>query len=246
MSRHALKDMNKSLPIRIARKFLCRQVLEGPFKGMAYTNESYGSTLMPKILGTYELELHEVLSKQLQRQPLKVVDVGAAEGYYAVGTLYSNPQAHVTAFEATGEGRTLMLQLAKKNGVQDRLQIEGLCTPVSFNAALHRNPGALVVMDVEGAEEQLLDPEAVPGLTACTIVVEIHDDLGILIRQRFEASHNILSIASRQISPSDIKVTFFRLIASLSQRLTARLLQERPYAMTWLYMVPKRPSAASS
>ena len=60
-------------------------VTSGPFAGMRYIDASFGSAYIPKLLGTYEQELSNVLAGIIAKRPKAVVDVGAAEGYYAVG-----------------------------------------------------------------------------------------------------------------------------------------------------------------
>src|SRR4051812_19305855 len=61
------------------------RVLQGPFAGMQYVTESYGSQLVPKLLGSYENELHDLVEQIVAQRPKIVIDIGAAEGYYAVG-----------------------------------------------------------------------------------------------------------------------------------------------------------------
>ena len=75
-------------------------VLSGPFKGMRYPLRSSGQGgLLPKLLGTYERELSPAIERLISDRPTLVVNVGAAEGYYAVGLALRAPQAQVIAFE---------------------------------------------------------------------------------------------------------------------------------------------------
>src|SRR6478672_6897407 len=61
-------------------------VQHGPFKGMKYPGvNSVGSALIPKLLGSYERELHPLIDSICAGQYDQVVDIGCAEGYYAVG-----------------------------------------------------------------------------------------------------------------------------------------------------------------
>jgi len=52
---------------------------------------------------------------------------------------------------------------------------------------------SLVVIDCEGAEFELLDPERDPSLVAADIIVEIHEDHGdpLELAQRFTSTHTI-------------------------------------------------------
>src|SRR5438105_426555 len=70
-------------------------VLDGPFRGLRYPSaSSLHSGLLPKLLGTYEAELHGPIEHLLKSRTYgAVVDVGAAEGYYAVGFALRCPEA---------------------------------------------------------------------------------------------------------------------------------------------------------
>ena len=61
------------------------RVFSGPFKGMQFIDESFENAFIPKILGIYERELHPAVEAAIALTPRLVVDIGTAEGYYAVG-----------------------------------------------------------------------------------------------------------------------------------------------------------------
>ena len=62
------------------------EVQAGPFKGMRYPQfKAKGSTMLGKLLGTYEGELADLITSLVKQPYDAVVDVGCAEGYYAVG-----------------------------------------------------------------------------------------------------------------------------------------------------------------
>jgi hypothetical protein len=52
---------------------------------MAYIPQAVGSALIPKLLGCYEAELHGVIACALNTTYDTIIDIGCAEGYYAVG-----------------------------------------------------------------------------------------------------------------------------------------------------------------
>src|SRR6476659_6966695 len=82
-----------------------RQVLQGPFRGMQYLSRAYFGSVLPKLLGTYELELREVIESICQLGADRIVDVGAAEGYYAVGLAVRSPGSTIVGFELDATGR---------------------------------------------------------------------------------------------------------------------------------------------
>ena len=142
------------------------RIISGPFRGMRYVEASICSGYLPKLLGTYEMELHSLIEEYCAAEYPVIIDVGAAEGYYAAGMAYRCTQARVHAFESVPEGRTLIGELAQLNGLGDRIAVEGTCTHDNLTALLQNHPGALLIMDTEGAEERLLEPKTIPGLAA--------------------------------------------------------------------------------
>jgi hypothetical protein len=86
------------------RSFATRHGLEvtgGPFAGLRYVPRyvSWSVDLIPKLLGTYEQELHPVIERWLNAGFDTFVDVGSAEGYYAVGLARGVEGARVHAFD---------------------------------------------------------------------------------------------------------------------------------------------------
>ncbi|PPD34634.1 MAG: hypothetical protein CTY18_07945 [Methylomonas sp.] len=220
------------------------RVLSGPFTGMRYLNTSIGSQYEPKLLGTYELELSPIIT-ELAKLPFQiVVDAGAAEGYYAVGMATLLPACRIISFESSPKGQALQAQMASLNGVTERLTINGLCTPESLSAALPQTGNALLIMDVEGAERELLNLTATPALRQTHILVEMHDfldpNLQNLIRQRFENSHQIRLIPIQQRSLEDYP---FALPAwarhGLKDTLLEAISEKRHPDSSWLFMTPK-------
>lgn len=216
----------------------------GPFRGMRYVQASIGSSYGAKLLGTYELELHGVFDTFAAHPFHSIVNVGAAEGYYAVGLARRYPKARVVAFETEAEGQALIWQMARLNRVDDRVEVAGHCDPETLQQRL--KPHSLVWMDVEGAEGSLLDPQIVPILTTCTIVVETHDYLmpGVtdLLRQRFTGSHDITEISTHPRTLADLPLAFRLLFQIAGRRYAASVLNEgRPAAMQWLVLEHRRP-----
>jgi hypothetical protein len=219
------------------------QVAAGPFAGLRYAStRAIGSALSAKLLGTYESELHEFIAR-VQRLPFRcLVDVGAAEGYYAIGLAKTIPSlTQVIAFEADATGREILHKMVTLNG-ESRIDIRGKCEPPALSTAIRDGRATLVLCDVEGYEDTLLDPTEVDGLGRCHILVETHDvlrpGLTATLRCRFRATHAITTIQSRSRTVSDfaIRTWVARLIPP---RIRVRAVNEgRPGPMTWLWMEP--------
>jgi hypothetical protein len=87
--------------VQVARQTRCH-VLLGPFADLRYPFASLPRQLFlgPLQVGSYESELHETVEGIVAREPQVLVNVGAAEGYYAVGLARRLAELEVIAYEA--------------------------------------------------------------------------------------------------------------------------------------------------
>jgi SAM-dependent methyltransferase len=168
-------------------------VRKGPFWSMNLNVPVTEGCSAPKLLGCYEEELHGVIQQLPQRGYQRILDIGCAEGYYAVGLARMIPHAKVYAFDNNPQAQATCQQLAVNNQVANRLQVGGDFTPEMFQQ--FRGARTLLVCDIEGAELQLLDPQLAPALAEFDILVELHDvfqpNLSQQVLARFQASHEI-------------------------------------------------------
>lgn len=102
------KYLLENIVCRIIKEKTNDRVFWGPFTGMIYVGSSVGSEYCPKLLGTYESELHLIIEELCQKLFNTIINVGAAEGYYAIGMAICNPQSRVIAFETTLNGQKLI------------------------------------------------------------------------------------------------------------------------------------------
>ena len=168
-------------------------VQSGPFNGMLFVSESSDACLVPKLLGTYEQELHPHIEAAIARGYGHVVNIGMAEGYYSVGLAMRMPNARIHAFDLNEKAHAVCRKLAELNNVSTRIEIGGLFTGENF--ARYPASDTLVICDIEGDEDALLDPEKYPGLLDLNLIVELHEcfkpGIARKICSRFEASHDI-------------------------------------------------------
>ena len=172
------------------------RVLHGPFAGMQYVRAATEGALAPRLLGSYECELHSFLERFAAEGFDCVIDVGCAEGYYAVGLARLMPNATVYAYDTEERARDACKDLAARNGVEDRMTIGGTFSPGDFENFAGRK--CLVIVDCEGAEVDVLQPEQAPALAQMTLIVETHDlyrrDALATIMRRFSPTHDIVRV----------------------------------------------------
>jgi precorrin-6B methylase 2 len=206
---------------------------------MNYISEAQGSVLIPKLLGIYERELNLVIDR-LCRQPFQnIYVIGAGEGYYAVGMALKIPMARVFAYEANESAHKLISEVAEQNGVSARVSILGLCADEDMRAI---KPDSLVIMDVEGAEERLLDPVKFSGLQSSTILFEAHqppEETQRLILAKFKQTHLILRIDSKERVWKDIRSLPFPLLYYIHRNICFWLDELRGGPMEWYVLYPK-------
>ena len=173
-------------------------VRNGVFKGMKYPEaKSIGSVMFPKLLGCYERELDPTIESICQTAYTEIVDIGCAEGYYAVGLAMRIPTATVYAYDTNSEALQLCRDMARMNGVDDRVVTDSFCGPETLTTLPLTEKG-LIFCDCEGYEKQLFTKDNVNSLSRHDLVVEVHDgmDLSIssYIHDLFAATHHIQMI----------------------------------------------------
>jgi hypothetical protein len=167
-----------------------RKVLEGPFQGLEYPDWSgHGSAVFAKLLGTYEAELYPFVERVLASSPKTVIDIGCAEGFYAVGSARALPSAEVIAADLSAAARQLCSRMARINGVAERIKVVGRVTRDDL-VAFASKPTGWLIADCEGGEMELFDPEVFSRFAGWFILIELHEFLvpGIEDRLISEAS----------------------------------------------------------
>jgi hypothetical protein len=222
------------------------RVLAGPFQGMRYFNKLTWGSLIPKWIGTYEMELHPWIQHLVEEPPKVVVDVGCAEGFYAVGLARLLPGVRVFAFDVDFISRRQLKKLSKLNGVANQIQVAGFCSHQDIER-LAAGSEVLLIVDIEGHETILLDPVACPCLSTTKILVELHPPLrgtGFLedtrreLKTRFAGTHRAEELLSVPRSAAD--ASHLLRLGFQTGEIPALLEEYRGVAQSWLLLSPIR------
>ncbi len=213
---------------------LGNEVMSGPFAGMQINQRTFwpDQNITAKLIGCYEAMLHPVIERAIARlaehpHPT-VVNVGCAEGFYAIGLARRLPRAQIVVSDTDQRSIQLCLRNAEDNHVAERIREYGQHIP----AKVH-----LVVMDCEGSETTYLSESACAQLAYSDIIVECHDFFDVdrpisqeLIR-RLEPTHEVERIDYSE----NIKIGPYQFLSSLSsqQQITA-MMELRPQPTVWL------------
>jgi hypothetical protein len=176
-------------------------VQAGPFAGMMYPGGRVADVdaAIPKLLGVYEQEIGWVFERGIAEQVPTFIDIGCADGYYAVGMAYASPATTTFAYDLSSSARRLCTETALASAVDGRVRI-GKRFSVRALASIPVDR-ALLLCDIEGAEVQLLDRPAAAALAASVVVVEVHEDsfpgAGVRLMRAFADTHRALTVAQR-------------------------------------------------
>jgi hypothetical protein len=149
----------------------------GPLAGFTLIEDSsWGNDKCAKLLGFYEQELLAEMVPSLGADKV-FVDIGAADGFYAVGFVNAGHASRCIAFEATEAGRAVIEETARRLDLLDRVDVRGFCTEASLREALAGLDMKDVVLlcDIEGAEFEILSDAVLSSLSGASLFVEIHD-----------------------------------------------------------------------
>ncbi|MGI8462547.1 MAG: glycosyltransferase [Solirubrobacterales bacterium] len=224
-------------------------VSSGPFAGMRYPRSAvlHWPDLGPRLAGTYEAELHPVVEEIVAGEPALIVNIGAGEGYYAVGLAQRCRGTAVIAYEADPYDAQALNELAAANGVAGQIEARGFCD-VEGLAEIGAQ-GAVVICDCEGAEADLVDLERVSWLRGARLLIEAHESyrpgLTEELEERLAATHEVERIEPAKrylVDHPDLLAT-----PGMSPVQLESVLSELRFVHTpWLWAVPREGERPSS
>jgi hypothetical protein len=175
--RHQLRFLRRQGLLNTALRYVERNgctVRYGPFAGTIYPREAaLNRHSIPKLLGTYEQELHSIIETIGKRKYDLVIDIGSAEGYYAVG-LARLLKTEVLAYEPEPIERAHCEQTARLNGVESLIEFKDMFRPSDIS--LFRGMRVLCVCDCEGFETEIFDANTIQETAKWDLLIELHGD----------------------------------------------------------------------
>lgn len=171
-------------------------VQNGVFKGLRLALPVHAGQALPMITGSYEAELHPYIAAAIKRGYAHVVNIGCGDGYYLVGMARQMPQSQFFGHDTNPVAQEGCRLTAANNQVAERVTVGGLFDGTDF--AQHPAGQTLIICDIEGGEDALLDPARYPALKGHDLIVEVHEmcSPGVTqrLRQRFAATHDIMLV----------------------------------------------------
>lgn len=205
-------------------------VLAGPFQGMKYPLESLGTRhSIPILFGTYECELHPVIEAAIAKNFETIVDIGCAEGYYAVG-LARRTGASVIAYDCDPGERRYCKEMARLNEVATRVTVRGWCSRSDLKKISHGR--CFIVCDCEGYEFDVFSDDVIAALGHSDLLIEVHESEGKdakVLTECFAKTHlaNILQFNAANPGPG-VPPEWKNLARDI-----------RPEGQQWIYFTPR-------
>lgn len=220
-------------------------VQRGLFKGLKLAPNPWwgGLDLGSQCLGYYEQEIMELISSLPDQATKTFIDIGAADGYYAVGMLLSKKSEKCICFEASSVGRAAIRDTWTLNGAPGELEIYGLANQTAIVSLSELEHGkTLALVDIEGGEFDLLTEAVINKLAGCSIIIEVHEwkpdflpnYCHLIRRLHREFDVSIIPRVQRNVfkDPSLRDLTDDNRLLLISER--------RPSNMRFLYLNPKQ------
>ena len=211
-------------------------VMDGPLKGLDFLQQSAEGCHIAKLLGCYEQPLQPYIEQAIQADYPTILNIGCAEGYYAVGMARRMLATRVLAFDLNPNAQQVCTELAARNNISERVTVGALFKPEDF--ATYAGERVLVLCDIEGAERDLLDPAQAPALAGMDLIVESHECLvpGItkLLMERFAPTHDITVVEDNGQRQLPNAPAWFNNLAHLDQLLAVWEWRSGP--TPWLVM----------
>ncbi len=210
----------------------------GPFAGMQLGPRSGEGCHLAKLMGVYEQPLWTVIMAAISRQYSSIINVGAAEGYYAIGMALQMPEGRILAYEGNPVARAVLEELVTLNEVGHRVDCRGMFRTEDL-AACDGQP-VLVICDIEGGEFDLFSELSIKFLRNADLIIETHDvggrGLTAELARRFSETHDATLVSDNGMRTFEAPA-WFQQLSHLDQLLATWEWRSSP--TPWLVLKPK-------
>lgn len=213
-------------------------VRHGPMAGLQLAEGRLAEIDAPvaKVLGTYEQELASVFYAAQERDSV-FVDVGCADGYFAVGMTVRSPKLVTHAYDISRSARDLCRQTAAVNACRHRVTVHGRFDARALRGLDGQAP--FLLCDIEGAEAALFDRALVGLLAGAHVLIEVHEfavpGAGAHLRGVFSGTHD-----ARAFEQAPRRQAAIPELERWDPEEARRALDEsRPRELSWLLFSPR-------
>ena len=212
-------------------------VQNGPFKGMIYDCENYWGNIYPKLLGSYESELHDIINSLIKINFDNIINVGSAEGYFTIGFALKSNVHEIIAVDPFRISKKEINSLIRKNNITKKINFKYWVSNKRLSNWIKTK--TLIIMDCEGSEAGYLKSTSLTNFHKAHILCEIHDfsdhpNIGSDLIKRFNKTHHIKIIRQEKRQFHE-----YRTVENFSENEMIKLLDEhRPKNNYWIFFEP--------
>lgn len=230
-------------------------VAYGPLKGFAIDlKQVWGGLgeLGGKLVGFYEREVLDTIFRPGRPRWRCLVNIGAGDGYYAVGLLKAGAVPMSLCFEADEHARASIAGCAALNGVANRVAIHGRADSGFLHSEAVRGlalADCLFIVDIEGGEFSLFNDEALALLRHSELIIELHGgffpdhpNIGNAFVQRLNEVFHCRLLTTTARDPSTIPE--LNNMNDMDRWLICA--EGRPHLMRWVHCLPREPQPRPS
>lgn len=192
-------------------------------------------------LGVYEKHIQEKLF-ELGSKNKVFIDIGAADGFHAIGLIKSGAIKKSICFEISKKGQQIIKRNAALNNLEKFVEIFGEANFKSLESVMKKiNNNALILIDIEGGEYELINDELINLLRESSIVIELHD----FYSDYREKSKKMLDKLSRffnieYIEPTSINPNLYPILNNFpDDEKYLAFSESRPHKMRWILLTPR-------
>ena len=216
----------------------------GPFKGMKISDKNWWGNidLAPMILGTYEKEIINFIFSKKCEKFTNFINIGAADGFYSCGLLFSRRMNNCLAFEQNIKGRKIIKINSELNSVNKKIQVYGKADSNILKKIENMNlKKTLLLIDIEGNEFNLLNQSFLNFFSNSLLIVEIHnwvDNFWSKYEKLLKLASNYFKIEFIKNQKRDLcNLKEFRDFTDDNRLLM--ISESRPCVMRFLVLIPK-------
>ena len=227
------------------QKITSETIIGGYYKGTKLKLNKAWSRLDggSKYLGIYELEVQQQIALIQKNNKIKkkyLVNLGAGDGFHALGLLKKKYFNHAILFEKDLTASKLILINAKRNNLTKKITLfnEAKINFLNWFQLKFKLERCLFLIDIEGDEFKLLNQANLKTLRKSILIIEIHDfyqNPMVLIKNLKKYFRiTVVTTGKRDLS----KYKILDEIHDNEKWLVVN--EDRPKKMEWLICLPKK------
>ena len=221
----------------------------GPFKNLILDRDPWWGKedLGGLILGVYEKEVLKIIEKIKPGDYERFIDIGAADGYYACGLLFSGKIKRAICFEKSLVGQKTIKKNWIKNGSPGHLTIHSEANETTIKKISGMGDRkTLILIDIEGGEFELLSSLFIKNIAKSTIIIEVHNWVDNFLDKYVQLIHRLSKYFDIEpIKAIDRQVNSIKTLREFTDDNRLLLASERrPCLMRFLILTPKNLNGA--